>query len=165
MVAKDLSEFGELCDGIRYLTVEDLTLINLRLIKLQTPGEMIGVLKHNELASSQQRPAQVRFYEQTEDMYRLAAVLIDSLIRNHPFANANKRTAATAGSLFLLANGYELTAPGHELVAIMLGLANGDYSCEDLESWLAHWGRDFDARNLNAPDAWIDMFAKAFEIA
>lgn len=165
MVPKDLSEFGEICEGIRYLTVEDLKLINQRLIKLQTPNEMIGVLKPNELASSQQRPAQIRFYEQTGDMYRLAAVLIESLIRNHPFANANKRTAAAAGFLFLLMNGYELTAPGHELVTIMLGMANGEYTCEDLENWLAHWGRDFDTRLLNAPDAWINMFAKAIEIA
>lgn len=165
MAPKDLSEFGEICEGIRYLTVEDLKLINQRLIKLQTPNEMIGVLKPNELASSQQRPAQIRFYEQTGDMYRLAAVLIESLIRNHPFANANKRTAAAAGFLFLLMNGYELTAPGHELVTIMLGMANGEYTCEDLENWLAHWGRDFDTRLLNAPDAWINMFAKAIEIA
>lgn len=165
MVPKDLSEFGEICEGIRYLTVEDLKLINQRLIKLQTPNEMIGVLKPNELASSQQRPAQIRFYEQTGDMYRLATVLIESLIRNHPFANANKRTAAAAGFLFLLMNGYELTAPGHELVTIMLGMANGEYTCEDLENWLAHWGRDFDTRLLNAPDAWINMFAKAIEIA
>lgn len=164
MGGKDLSQFGEICEGIRYLTVDNLILINRQLIRLQTPNEMVGVLKPNELSSSQQRPAQIRFYEQTGDMYRLAATLIESLIRNHPFANANKRTAAAAGVLFLMMNGYELTAPGHELVAMMLGVANGDYTCDELESWLAHWGRDFDTRNLNAPDAWIEMFAKAFEI-
>lgn len=165
MPEKDLSEYGEICEGIRYLTVEALESINCRLIKLQTPGEMVGVLKPNELASSQQRPCQIRFYEQTEDMYRLAAVLMESLVRNHPFANANKRTAATAGFLFLFMNGYELTAPGHELVTIMLGIANGDYTCEDLENWLAHWGRAFDTRLLNVPDPWLEMFAATMESA
>ncbi|EOF7307099.1 type II toxin-antitoxin system death-on-curing family toxin [Pseudomonas aeruginosa] len=165
MAEKDLSQYGEICEGIRYLTVDALIFINQQLIRLQTPDEMVGVLKPNELSSSQQRPAQIRFYEQTNDMYRLAATLMESIVRNHPFANANKRTAAAAGFLFLLMNGYELTAPGHELVTIVLGLANGEYSCDELESWLAHWGRDFDTRNLNAPDAWLDMFAKAFQIA
>lgn len=53
----------------------------------------------------------VRWYEQTNDMFVLASVLIESLIQNHPFANANKRTAMMAGAVFLLLNGYELTAP------------------------------------------------------
>lgn len=165
MAEKDLSQYGEICEGIRFLTVEALTFINRRLISLQTPNEMIGVLKPNELSSSQQRPAQVRYYERTNDMFRLAAVLMESIVRNHPFANANKRTAAASGFLFLLMNGYELTAPGHEMVAIILGVATGDYSSEDLTNWLAHWSRDFDTRNLNAPDAWLDMYAAACDIA
>lgn len=33
-------------------------------------------------------------------MFVLAAVLIESLIQNHPFANANKRTAMMAGYVF-----------------------------------------------------------------
>lgn len=160
MSPKDLSNFGEIQEGIRYLTPEALIWINKRLILIQTPNEMIGVIKPNELNSSQQRPAQYRYYENTEDMYCLASVLMESIIRNHPFSNANKRTAAGAGILFLLLNGYELTAPGHELVAILAGMANEEYSREDLENWLAHWGRAFDARNLNAPDAWLDMFAQ-----
>ncbi|AZC55450.1 type II toxin-antitoxin system death-on-curing family toxin [Pseudomonas chlororaphis] len=160
MPPKDLSEFGEIQEGIRYLTPEALIWINKRLILIQTPGEMIGVIKPNELASSQQRPAQYKYYENTGDMYCLASVLMESLIKNHPFSNANKRTAAAAGVLFLLLNGYELVAPDHELIGMMLGVANNDYSREELESWLAYRGRDFDARNLNAPDAWLDMFAQ-----
>lgn len=159
MPPKDLSAFGEIQEGIRYLTPEALIWINKRLICIQTPGEMIGVIKPNELSMSQQRPAQFRYYEANDDMYCLASVLMESLIKNHPFSNANKRTAAASGVLFLLMNGYELTAPGHELVDIMVGVANHEYSREELEDWLAHWGREFDTRNLNAPDAWLQMFA------
>jgi len=159
MPPKDLSAFGEIQEGIRYLTPEALIWINKRLICIQTPGELIGVIKPNELSSSQQRPAQYRYYERTDDMYCLASVLMESLVRNHPFANANKRTAAAAGYMFLLMNGFELKAPNDEFVAIMLGLANHDYSREELENWLAYRSVDFDTRNLNAPDAWLDMFA------
>lgn len=62
MAEKDLSQYGEICEGIRYLTVDALIFINQQLIRLQTPNEMIGVLKPNELSSSQQRPSQIRFY-------------------------------------------------------------------------------------------------------
>ena len=81
-------------------------------------------------------------------MFRLSAVLIESLIQNQPFANANKRTAMMAGYVFLLLNGYELTAPGDEVVTIAEGLARKDYSAEDLENWLCHWSREYDSRSL-----------------
>ncbi len=43
----------------------------------------------------------VRWYEQTNDMFVLASVLIESLIQNHPFANA-QQTNSYDGWLRLL---------------------------------------------------------------
>ncbi|MCP6156754.1 type II toxin-antitoxin system death-on-curing family toxin, partial [Klebsiella pneumoniae] len=79
------------------------------------------------LSSSQARPSMIRWYRQTDDMFVLSASLIESLIQNHPFANANKRTAMMAGYIFLLLNGYELTAPGDDLVPMAEGLARKEY--------------------------------------
>jgi len=154
----DLPELSEALEGIRYLTPEALIWINKRLILAQTPGEPIKVLKPNELVSSQQRPAQHRYYTNTDDMFCLASLLMESLIQNHPFANANKRTAAAAGYMFLLLNGYELTAPGEEFVEIMVGVANHDYSAEELENWLAYWSRPFDASTLNGANDFLAIF-------
>ena len=142
---------AEIVEGVNYLSVEDIIYINRRLIETQTPNEPIGVLNHGNLCSSQARPAQTRYYSQTDDMYVLSSVLIESLIQNHPFANANKRTAMMAGYIFLLMNGYELTAPGDDIVEIAEGLACKEYSCEDLENWLAFWCRPYDARQLCTP--------------
>ncbi|EFK2016098.1 type II toxin-antitoxin system death-on-curing family toxin, partial [Escherichia coli] len=114
---------AEIVEGVHYLTVDDLVEINHSLIELQTPDEPVGVLSPDNLSSSQARPSMVRWYEQTNDMFVLASVLIESLIQNHPFANANKRTAMMAGYVFLLLNGYELTAPGDEIVEMAEGLA------------------------------------------
>lgn len=135
-------------EGINYLSVEDIVYINKALIETQTPKEPIAVLNHGNLCSSQSRPSTIRYYEQTDDMFRLSAVLIESLIQNHPFANANKRTAMMAGYVFLLLNGYELTAPGDDVVAIAEGLACKEYAVEDLENWLCHWSREYDSRSL-----------------
>lgn len=158
MPPMELSDLSETLEGIRYLTPEALIWINKRLILAQTPREPIAVLKPNELSSSQQRPAQHRYYTGTQDMFCLAALLMQSLIQNHPFANANKRTAAAAGYMFLLLNGYELTAPGDEFVTIMVGVANHEYDEEDLENWLAYWSRPFDAGQLNGPNEFLAMF-------
>ncbi|MDA8479835.1 type II toxin-antitoxin system death-on-curing family toxin [Citrobacter sp. Awk 4] len=137
-------------EGINYLSLEDIVYINKALIETQTPNEPIAVLNQNNLSSSQSRPSTIRYYEQTDDMFRLSAVLIESLIQNHPFANANKRTAIMAGYVFLLLNGYELTAPGDEVVIIAEGMARKDYSVDDLENWLCHWSREYDSRSLCA---------------
>ncbi|EBT6246237.1 type II toxin-antitoxin system death-on-curing family toxin [Salmonella enterica] len=140
----------EYVEGVNYLSIDDIVYINRSLIETQTPNEPIGVLNQNNLSSSQSRPSTIRYYEQTDDMFRLSAVLIESLIQNHPFANANKRTAMMAGYVFLLLNGYELTAPSDEVVTIAEGLARKDYSVEDLENWLCHWSREYDSRTLCA---------------
>ncbi len=56
------------------------------------------------------------------------------------------------GYVFLLINGYELTAPSDDMVDIASGLATKDYSCEDLENWLCHWSRTYDTVELCNPD-------------
>ncbi|KNC93762.1 type II toxin-antitoxin system death-on-curing family toxin [Trabulsiella odontotermitis] len=139
---------AEIVDAVNYLSVDDLIAINQRLIEEQTPDEPVGVLNPTNLSSSQARPSMVKYYAQTDDMFVLAAALIESLIQNHPFANANKRTAMMAGAIFLLLNGYELTAPGEEVVEIAVGIARKEYSVGELEAWLCQWSRAYDARQL-----------------
>lgn len=139
---------ADIVDAINYLSVDDLISLNRRLIEAQTPDEPIMVLNLSNLSSSQVRPSMVKYYKQTDDMFVLAASLIESLIQNHPFANANKRTAMMAGAVFLLLNGYELTAPGDEIVEMAVGLACKDYDVDDLENWLCQWSRAYDARGL-----------------
>lgn len=62
---------GEFVEGINYLSVDDLVNINRVLIELQTPNEPIEVLNFNNLNSSLSRPSQVRYYQQTDDMFVL----------------------------------------------------------------------------------------------
>lgn len=142
---------AEIVEGVNYLSVEDIIYINRTLIEKQTPNEPIEVLNYNNLCSSQSRPSTVRYYEQTDDMFLLSSVFIESLIQNHPFANANKRTAMMSGYVFLLINGYDLTAPEDEVVTMAEGIAMKEYDQKDLENWLCYWSRDYDARQLCYP--------------
>ena len=66
----------------------------------------------------------------------LAAVLAESLIRNHPFTDGNKRVAFLAMAVFLARNGLRLTAPEPEAAAVMWSVAAGDTAVDALASWL-----------------------------
>lgn len=143
-----LDRFGKIVDGINFLSIDDLIFINKTLIEAQTPNEPIYVRDQNLLASSQPRPNMYRYYNQTEDIFVLSSVLIESIIKNHPFANANKRTGMYSGYIFLLLNGWELCVSENGFIKIGEGIATGLYNLEDLENWLCEWSSKYDARNL-----------------
>lgn len=142
------SEF-QMCSP-RWLSDEDISLLNQQLIDLQTPFEPVGVLNPSGLSSAQQRAAQYQYYTQTRDVFRLGAVFAEALVQNHPFFNANKRTAAAAVIVFLLVNGWRLNAPWHEVVDMFEGLARHYYDVGDFESWLSRWSVKFDVGELSA---------------
>ncbi len=58
---------------------------------------------------------------------------------NHPFVDGNKRVAVAAAELFLLVNGWELTAADEELEELTMGVAGGRTSKEQVvEFFLKH---------------------------
>lgn len=136
------------CDGaVRYLSYDDLVNLNQACIDV-TPGEIAGVLKPNQLASSQARPSQIRYYEQTNDMARLAAALMCSLIQSHPFHNANKRTAFMAAVVFMRINGHALRISLDEGLAMAELIVMHERSERQVAQWLADNSRPFDSRSL-----------------
>lgn len=133
---------------IRYLSVPDLAELNQILIQHYTPEEPIGVLKPNELISAQQRPAQFRAYDHTNDIFVLAGALFEGLIRNHPFLNANKRTAFAACRAFLLINGYRLDPPMDLVVRVACDTAEYGYEPRELAAWISDHTHEINSENL-----------------
>ncbi len=136
-----LDEEDELTGSIRYLDVGDLIELNSDLIQLYTPDEQSGVFYDEGLESAQQRPANFRYYNQTQDLLLLGAVLFTSLIQNHPFHNANKRTAFAACRMFLLLNGAQFEPPLEEAIEAAVGVAVHDYDEEQIASWISWYTR------------------------
>jgi len=66
----------------------------------------------------------------------LAAAYGWGLARNHPFVDGNKRTAFVATELFLVLNGFELTADDAACVLTMLAVAAGDMSEDAFAAWI-----------------------------
>ena len=65
-----------------------------------------------------------------------AAALGFSLALNHAFVDGNKRVAHAAMAVFLLLNGVELRASVDDQERLMLNLASGQLTREQLASWL-----------------------------
>ncbi len=120
---------------MNYLTAKQIMFIHSRLIK-ETGGSQ-GVHDLSALLSAVERP-QSSFDDQDlyTDLFSKAAALIDSLIRNHPFVDGNKRTGMTAGALFLRRNGYALKAANENLVSIGLGIAQSQLELDQIAAWL-----------------------------
>ena len=69
------------------------------------------------------------------DIFTKAAALMHSLIKNHPFIDGNKRTAITSSSIFLLRNGFQITASNKELEQFTLETASTKIEIEKIARW------------------------------
>jgi death-on-curing protein len=118
-----------------YLTPEQVLFIHSRLVT-ETGGSH-GVRDLGLLESAVARPrATFDGKELYPDLFTKTAVLMDSLINNHPFLDGNKRTGITAAGLFLLINGWKLTASPENLETITLRVASEGVEVTILTGWL-----------------------------
>lgn len=100
---------------IKYLTKGQIVYLNAFLIKKYSPNEDVGIKEPKLLDSAINRPRQSAFGEDAyKTVFEKAAALFQSLAQNHPFYNANKRTAYAALKSFLLLNGYAIEAEYQE---------------------------------------------------
>ena len=95
-------------------------------------GERDGGLIDSALA----RPRQKWTYEEDVDLCALAAAYALGLAKNHGFVDGNKRVAFMTAYSFLDANGLHLIAPEADAYAVMVDLASGELSEEDMARWL-----------------------------
>ena len=121
---------------MRYLTAEQVLFLHARLIT-ETGGSH-GLRDLGLLQSAIARPqASFEGMNMYPDLFTQAAALLDSLARNHPFVDGNKRTAIAAVALFLRCNGHVLTATNDEVVAFTLSVARSEVTLGDMADWLS----------------------------
>lgn len=99
-------------------------------------GGSHGVRDLNMLLSALGRPQ--ASYDQRDlypELTTKAAVLMDSLIRNHPFIDGNKRTGITSAAMFLYINGFRLDVSNLELESFTMGVAKSQHSLDEIAAW------------------------------
>src|SRR5689334_7107703 len=70
-------------------------------------------------------------------IFHMAAAYGFHLCQNHPFVDGNKRTAGMAMFTFFLLNGLEPIATEVEYYEVMMAVASGQMSKEQLAEWLS----------------------------
>jgi len=98
-----------------------------------------GLISENLLLSSLFRPFYgladgTELYPKTVDK---AAALLHSLIKNHPFVDGNKRTAAHVTKIFLRENYFDWNFTNDEIVEFVLDIANDKVDIDYIKSWIA----------------------------
>lgn len=72
-----------------------------------------------------------------EDEIEQAAALWESLAKNHPFVDGNKRTAFAVTYTFLAINGVQITAEADDVFRFIIeGLEAGEFCIERIKDWL-----------------------------
>lgn len=71
-----------------------------------------------------------------DSIFDKAAALLQSLLKNHPFVDGNKRTALSSAGLFLKTNGYKLLNQHKEEVEFAVKVDNGNLTIEQISEWL-----------------------------
>lgn len=120
---------------MRYLTIAEVLAIHQRL--LETSGGAAGVRSFDMLLSALAQP-QMSFggQELYPTISHKAAALCYSLVMNHPFIDGNKRIGHAATEVFLTLNGFELAASVDDAENVILSLAAGTISRDELLSWM-----------------------------
>lgn len=71
-----------------------------------------------------------------EKIFDKAAALLQSLLKNHPFVDGNKRTALSSAAIFLKQNGYHMINSHEEEVEFAVSVDNQHLALEQIADWL-----------------------------
>lgn len=122
---------------MKMLTKEQIILLHRELIK--ETGGVDGIRDEGLLESALSAPFQsFDGIDSFPSMQQKAARLGFGLIKNHAFVDGNKRIGVHAMLVFLALNGIEIEYTQEELSAIILKVAAGDCSFEDLVKWIVN---------------------------
>ncbi|RIK34762.1 MAG: type II toxin-antitoxin system death-on-curing family toxin [Chloroflexi bacterium] len=129
---------------MKYLSAAQVLFIHARLIS--ETGGAPGIRDLGLLVASIARPQATFGGEDLyPDLFTKAAALMDSLIRNHPFVDGNKRAGITAAGIFLLLNGRRLTASNATLEQFTLLVAQSQVPFLQMAKWFQNYSKEIDS--------------------
>ena len=104
--------------------------------QIRLHGGLPGLRDENALESALAPPRNREVYDSSSDLASLAAAYGYGLVTSHPFADGNKRVGFLAMYVFLGLNGLEIEAEEPEVVDLMVAIAAGRLSEDEIVTWL-----------------------------
>lgn len=120
---------------MKYLTPQQVLLIHDQAVKRF--GGSHGVRDLGLVESAVARPqATYDGKDLYENIFDKAAALLQSLLKNHPFVDGNKRTALSSTAIFLQLNKYKLINYHEVEVEFAVSVDNKHLTLEEISKWL-----------------------------
>lgn len=120
---------------MKYITLEEILRLHFKVV--EDYGGLHGVRDESRLKSFIEAPKQSAFgEEQYKTIFEKAAVYMRNIIADHPFYDGNKRSGVAVAAIFIMRNGYELTATPKELEDFAVEVAVKKLSVEEIAQWL-----------------------------
>ncbi len=126
--------------SIKYLSVAQVLFIHDRAVK--EFGGSFGIRDMGLVESAVARPQAT--FDKNElyiTIFDKAAALLQSLLKNHPFVDGNKRTALVSAGLFLKINGWGLINTHEEEVIFAINVDNQNLTLEQISKWLKKYSK------------------------
>lgn len=119
--------------NVEYLSLEDL-------LALASDLGVPAVRDVGLLDSAAQRPQTTPYgADAYPSIHEKAAVLLESLTRNHALIDGNKRLGWLATYVFYGLNGLKLEAPDDDAYVLVIGVATGAVDHHNSADALARW--------------------------
>jgi death on curing protein len=100
-------------------------------------GGTSGIRDEAALKSAVERPyTTFDINDLYETLFHKSATILESIIKNHPFIDGNKRTALVALAATLLHYNYELVATEEEIYNKIIELASSTIEFNSLVKWI-----------------------------
>lgn len=120
---------------MKILDIRQVLILHETMIKKH--GGSPGVRDKNMLESAVHRPFATYGGEDLyPDIFLKCAALIQSIIKNHPFIDGNKRTAFVSAYTVLMKNNIKISATEKEIVKFVVEVANKNLSVDEISNWL-----------------------------
>jgi len=112
-------------------------------ILIEKFGGTRGIRDRGLLESALARPFQTF---NNKDLYptifKKAAALIESILKNHPFIDGNKRIGYVLMRVFLLDNGFDLISSQDDKYDFVIKIASGSYDFDAICNWISDHIKD-----------------------
>ena len=116
-------------------TVQDIYELHIQLEKTFILSS--GIRDEKLLASAVNTPFQTFMGNDLyPSIYDKAAQLCYGIAKNHPFTDGNKRTALHSMYVYLIINGFDITATQQEVEDLIIDVAAGKITNTELVQWV-----------------------------
>ncbi|MEP5611412.1 MAG: type II toxin-antitoxin system death-on-curing family toxin [Cyclobacteriaceae bacterium] len=111
--------------------------LEIHSILVERFGGSDGIRDKALLESALNRPFQT--FDGTElypSAIEKAAAIMESIVKNHPFVDGNKRTGYVLGRLLLMTDQFDITAEQDQKYEFVINISTGKLDFEQIKEWI-----------------------------